>query len=165
MTTTGQGPSTRDVDTGRLAVLLLRTSDAVRADVARAVESAGLTLPLARAVLQLDEPAPMRNLADSLGCDRSYVTGVADGLEERGLVQRVTGQDRRVKLLRLTPAGRDLRDELLRGIGAASHLLERLNDAERDALATLLSSMADGLLPSACPIGSADADCPDAAGR
>jgi hypothetical protein len=48
----------------------------------------------------------MRMLADRLACERSYITGLADQLEERGLVTRATGEDRRVKLLALTESDR-----------------------------------------------------------
>ena len=60
----------------------------------------------------LTKPAPMRDLAERLACDQSYITNLADQVEDRGLVCRVPGDDRRVKLLQLTPAGEKLRDEI-----------------------------------------------------
>src|SRR3979490_984365 len=60
-------------------------------------------------VLHLIEPGrplPMRRLADTLSCDASNVTGLVDRLESRGLVRRRSSpQDRRVKVLQLTPTG------------------------------------------------------------
>src|SRR6266550_8777798 len=38
--------------------------------------------------LEPDQGTPMRDLADHMGVDASYVTGLADALEERGLVER-----------------------------------------------------------------------------
>ena len=35
----------------------------------------------ARAIVRLGEPASMRDLADRLSCDRSYIAGLADELE------------------------------------------------------------------------------------
>ena len=50
----------------------------------------------------------MGSVADVLSCDASTLTGIADRLEERGLIQRqIDPNDRRVKLLALTAKGRD----------------------------------------------------------
>ena len=61
----------------------------------------GLTLRQAHALRLLDpeEPMPMSALAERLFCDASNVTGIADRLEARGLVEReawpATGGSRR----------------------------------------------------------------------
>src|SRR6266700_3935790 len=69
--------------------------------------------PIQCHVLHLIEPGrplPMSRLADTLSCDASNVTGLVDRLESRGLVRRRSSpQDRRVKVLQLTPAGARLR--------------------------------------------------------
>ncbi len=142
-----------EVEAGRLAGLLLRAAEITRHDVASAVTAFDLPLPLARAVIQLDHPAPMRDLAEDLSCDRSYVTGMADGLEERGLVQRVPGTDRRVKLLTLTDKGRALRAELLAAVGRQSRVLNNLANDEQAALDRLLTAML-AIEPGACPLES-----------
>lgn len=68
-------------------------------------------------VLHLIEPGrplPMGRLAGTLACDASNVTGLVDRLESRGLVRRrPSAEDRRVKVLDLTPAGSRLRTVLL----------------------------------------------------
>lgn len=73
--------------------------------------------PMQFHALRLLEPGAaksMRELADSLICDASNVTGIVDRLEERGLIERrAVAHDRRVKLLALTPAGEDLREQAL----------------------------------------------------
>ena len=52
----------------------------------------------------------MSSLAGMLFCDASNVTGIVDRLEARGLIERrPAAQDRRVKLLALTPAGEQVR--------------------------------------------------------
>src|ERR1700709_2175506 len=60
-------------------------------------------------VLHLIEPGrpiPMGQLAETLACDASNVTGLVDRLESRGLVRRSpSAEDRRVKVLDLTPTG------------------------------------------------------------
>jgi DNA-binding MarR family transcriptional regulator len=51
----------------------------------------------------------MRAFAENMFCDASNATGVVDRLEQRGLVERrVSETDRRVKVVRLTPAGQRL---------------------------------------------------------
>src|SRR6186997_1841883 len=68
-------------------------------------------------VLHLIEPGrpmPMGQLAETLACDASNVTGLVDRLESRGLVRRrPSAADRRVKVLDLTPKGSRLRAVLV----------------------------------------------------
>src|ERR1700741_3817252 len=55
----------------------------------------------------LDRPRPMREVAATMGCDSSNLTGITDRLEERGLVMRTADpDDRRVKRLVLTDDGK-----------------------------------------------------------
>src|SRR5947208_10527304 len=68
-------------------------------------------------VLHLIEPGrpiPMGQLAETLACDASNVTGLVDRLESRGLVRRRASEaDRRVKVLELTATGARPRSPLL----------------------------------------------------
>jgi DNA-binding MarR family transcriptional regulator len=53
------------------------------------------------------EPQTLRALADKLAADPPYITLMVDDLVERGLVERRPHpEDRRAKLVELTPAGR-----------------------------------------------------------
>ena len=62
----------------------------------------------------LEEPKPMREVAQFLACDNSNLTGIIDRLEERDLVKRTADDnDRRVKLLVLTEEGQRLRKEIV----------------------------------------------------
>jgi DNA-binding MarR family transcriptional regulator len=55
----------------------------------------------------------MSVLADTLICDASNVTGIVDKLETRGLIVRQSAEnDRRIKMLAITPKGRELRQRL-----------------------------------------------------
>lgn len=75
----------------------------------------GLTPGHMRALSLLDpeQPRPMRAMAEALACDASMVTALVDRLEEKGLVRRrPSDEDRRVKILVLTPRGVDLRRRL-----------------------------------------------------
>ena len=98
-------------------------------------------------VLHLIEPGrplPMRRLADTLSCDASNVTGLVDRLESRGLVQRQPSpQDRRVKVLHLTPTGARLRAQLLRQMTGRSLPLSRLSLVQQRTLVKILEALVD----------------------
>ncbi|MEP7347427.1 MAG: MarR family transcriptional regulator, partial [Gemmatimonadaceae bacterium] len=75
-----------------------------------------LTPAQAQLLLQLDpdRPVPMSELATTLGCDASNVTGLVDRLEERGLIERRSAEaDRRVKMIAVTVPGGKQRRKLL----------------------------------------------------
>ena len=92
----------------------------------------------------LDEPMSMSALADRMGIDASYVTTIADQLEERGLIERRPHPtDRRVKSLALTAEGRRLRDQLAEELWIGEPMLEALTDAERDQLRALVTKAVD----------------------
>ena len=93
----------------------------------------------AGALLQLDSPVPMTELAALLACDNSNVTGLIDRLEARGLVARQpSSQDRRVKHVVLTAAGRRLRDRMLARMARPTRGFERLSPDQRRQLGDLL---------------------------
>lgn len=142
-------PNSASAASGGLATLLIQAAEGAKDEFAAAAHALGLPIPVARAILTMDEPAPMRELADSLSCDRSYITGVADSLESLGLASRVTGDDRRVKLLALTAKGRNARDALRARLTEQSSLLGRLSPAEQEQLAPLLGKLAGF---ATCPI-------------
>jgi MarR family transcriptional regulator, organic hydroperoxide resistance regulator len=96
----------------------------------------------AGALLQLEAPLSMRDLAARLGCDNSNVTGLVDRLEARGLVARqASADDRRVKHIVLTPGGRRLRTRLLQRVGRPAAGLDRLGAGEQVQLRDLLRKM------------------------
>src|SRR5262247_1828629 len=65
-------------------------------------------------LIEPDRPMAMGELAETLACDASNVTGLVDRLESRGLVRRRPSEaDRRVKVLDLTPSGIRLRTMLV----------------------------------------------------
>jgi MarR family transcriptional regulator, organic hydroperoxide resistance regulator len=64
--------------------------------------------------LEPDRPIAMNELANTLGCDASNVTGLVDRLEERGLLERRTSaEDRRMKMIAVTTSGEKQRRKLL----------------------------------------------------
>ncbi|GEP59384.1 MarR family transcriptional regulator [Reyranella soli] len=59
-------------------------------------------------------PAPPRqkDLAASMSLDGSSVVRLLDNLEAAGLIQRKEGEDRRAKIITLTPRGRAIADKV-----------------------------------------------------
>ena len=96
-------------------------------------------------VLQPDRPLAMRELAETLHCDASNITGIVDRLEARGLVERrVARIDRRVKTLIVTPEGARLRRRLLERLSAPPPAIGRLSPAEQRQLRDLLRRLVGG---------------------
>ena len=93
----------------------------------------------------LDQPRPMRDVAATLACDSSNLTGITDRLEERGLVQRTSDEkDRRIKLLVLTEEGQRLRRELVARLHQPPAAIDNLTDDDLRALQRLLQKALDG---------------------
>src|SRR5260370_39069339 len=111
------GMKRAESDACRGGQLLLRFFFAQRAHLPASGAEFDLS-PAQCHVLPLIEPGrplPMSRLADTLSCDASNVTGLVDRLESRGLVRRqASARDRRVKVLQLTPTGKQLRAQLLK---------------------------------------------------
>ena len=82
---------TRLREANDLSAMLIQISELAKANFTEVAASLDVPVHLARAVVHLATPAPMRDLADQLTCDRSYITSLADQLEERGLVERIPG--------------------------------------------------------------------------
>lgn len=120
---------------------LLRVAERARSDFTDLVAEFGMTPVQARAVLWLEKPSTMSSLAEHLTCDASNITGLADRLSEAGLVERVTGTDRRVKLLQLTSSGTRLRTGLAGRVARGSTVTAKLNATERRQLAILLGKL------------------------
>ena len=124
-----------DLD-GALALVMSRMRDIWL----RRMRAIDLTPPQSIAMRKLLEgPLPMGSVAEVLSCDASTLTGIADRLEERGLIQRqVDPADRRVKLLALTDAGRQLVTSADRPFTAEIPGYAALSEAERTELTQLL---------------------------
>ena len=91
--------------------LMMKLVWAHRGRFIESVGELGLSPMQAHTLRFLQQPLPMSELADTLWCDASNVTGIVDRLEARGLVERrASPDDRRVKLLCLTDEGEVLRD-------------------------------------------------------
>ena len=94
--------------------------------------------------LEPGEGVPMRDLADHMGVDASYVTGLADALEERDLVERRPHpSDRRVKMLALTSKGETARRRAAELMYEPPASFAALTASEQRQLRDLLRKVAD----------------------
>jgi DNA-binding MarR family transcriptional regulator len=111
---------------------------------ARAAEL-NLSIPEAKALsnLEADQAMPMRALATRLHANPSNVTVIVARLEARGLLERQVSDDRRVKGVRLTSAGLDLRSRLEARLIADHPAVRGLTLAEQDTMLNLLRRLTD----------------------
>ncbi|MGD0561255.1 MAG: MarR family transcriptional regulator [Streptosporangiaceae bacterium] len=106
------------------------------------------------ALFKLEGGLAMKELAQRMGCDASFVTAVADTLEKHGFIRREPGQrDRRIKNLVLTRAGIAAKERMMAQLAAKMPWCYALDDSERRCLLFLLRKMLD-----TPPPGNADTD-------
>jgi len=142
-------------------LLDLEILDGVAGLVARLVaegealaKNAGIPAFVIKALHLLDSPLAMKDLGRRLHCDPSFVTGIADMLEQRGLAGRESDPgDRRVKRLVLTPAGKELKRRLEDEILARAPWRQALSLEERTSLLALVRKMSP-------PLSAVEVDCP-----
>jgi DNA-binding MarR family transcriptional regulator len=97
--------------------------------------------------LPLEGSLAMRQLADRMGCDYSYVTPLIDSFEARGLATREPHPtDRRVKVIVLTEQGRRLAEQVQRAHATPPSVFSALTADEAATLRDLLRKLdpADG---------------------
>ena len=115
----------------------------------------GITPPDLLAMFKLDGALAMKELAQRLGCDASFVTAIADNLERHGFAHREPSKrDRRIKILQLTSEGLAAKERLMAQLAAKMPWCYALDDAERRCFLMLLRKMLDTPEPGA----SSDAD-------
>jgi len=128
---------------GLLGYRLRLAQQAVFRDYAASV---GEVSPGRVGILLLVESNPgvtQSRLARAVHLDRSTMVGVIDKLEERGLIERRRGEDRRTNGLWLTRAGRTLLSRMKERIEQHERrVAARLAPAERAQLIALLEKLA-----------------------
>jgi DNA-binding MarR family transcriptional regulator len=104
------------------------------------------------ALFKLDGVLTMKELAQHMGCDASFVTTIADTLERHGFARREPSQrDRRVKNLVLTPEGIAAKERMMRELATRMPWCYALDDTERRCFLTLLRKSLDS---SGCADGA-----------
>ncbi|MGW4940036.1 MarR family winged helix-turn-helix transcriptional regulator [Actinoplanes sp. NPDC004185] len=98
------------------------------------------------AVLSALADEPMRTqaaLARAIGADKTRIIGTLDELQDRALIEREPDpEDRRVRLLRLTPAGRQLYASVRAGIRTVEEqLLDGLTVADKRVFLRVLQQL------------------------
>jgi DNA-binding MarR family transcriptional regulator len=134
---TAAGASAEEV-AGALGELFVR----VRNHVERAVQPYDLPPPCAKALHLIEGSISMKELGSRIHCDGSFVTSIADTLEQRGLARReIDANDRRIKNLVLTRTGTEVRSRLIHDLFDDFPGLGELTPRERDTLKVLLRKM------------------------
>src|SRR5690348_6140792 len=117
-----------------------------------ACEAADISPPQLKALMSMQPGGalPMRAIAEMLRCDASWVTGIVDGLEERGYVERQPhATDRRVKVVTITPLGEKAKTKAMDKLSEPPPaLLNALTQNEQRTLRDLLRKVRDAQLES-----------------
>ncbi|MFO0781854.1 MAG: MarR family transcriptional regulator [Candidatus Saccharimonadales bacterium] len=105
----------------------------------------GLTGMQAVMILLLDCPRPMNAFSKIFNCDASNITGLVDGLQEKGLASRFEDpDDRRIKIVQLTARGKKLRTHFFKHIDTQENpIFSKLDSQERATFVALLQKLTD----------------------
>ena len=107
---------------------------------ARLQLSPGVIKTLVR--LSRHDGVSMGEMARGIGCDPSYITALVDDLDARGLAQRESSpDDRRVKIIVLTDAGRALATEIDEVLSVPPSAFSALSHSELRQLRDLLDKI------------------------
>lgn len=136
---------------GSCGQLIKQISDEMRKNANNAMRSQDMTMSQFGALFALDQaPEKQRSLKEleqSLHVAQSTVVGIIGRLEQKGLVE-VFGDaaDRRVKLVRITPAGCERVAKEEGNMAAAEQkLLSALTETEREIFYVLLQKVCHSL--------------------
>jgi DNA-binding MarR family transcriptional regulator len=90
---------------------------------------------------------PMSRLAEMLDVSLSNGTGIIDRVEERGFVERIrVPSDRRMVMVRLTPAGRQMLDEIeIVREQVLRRVLDKLDPAQLKGVATAMADLREAV--------------------
>jgi DNA-binding MarR family transcriptional regulator len=135
---------------GRIMQAQLRLAHVLAFDRSDPLLTANLTMPQLKVlfVLSLRGGAAGHDLTAAMGVSLATITGIVDRLAAQNLVtRREDPRDRRVRLVELTPSGKELIDSIM--IAGEAHqrrILERLTASEletvRAAVELMLSAAA-----------------------
>jgi DNA-binding MarR family transcriptional regulator len=105
----------------------------------RASRELGLTVQQAELLCEAMRPGQgVGDLAASLHCDRSNISRLVDRAAAHNLVRRLPGQDRRMSMIELTPAGHRLARKLIAKLEAQTAALRASWTDERQQQAVEL---------------------------
>ena len=140
------------MDTSRDCGLLIKQiNDELRKNANNALRHQDLTIAQLDALVELDrapeQQRSLKELEQILHVAQSTVAGIIIRLEQKGFVEGFgDAEDRRVKLVRLTPVGSEcVRTALHFRAEAEEKLLSSLTETERVIFYTLLKKVRDSL--------------------
>ncbi|MEU6731837.1 MarR family transcriptional regulator [Streptomyces physcomitrii] len=127
-------------DLAAAVAALHRETSALYAEVAR---DFGLTSQQIQLLCLLAGRPSFGELASSLGCDKTNITGLVNRLEKRGVLAREPdARDRRISRVVLTGTGEELRERVRRQFSAAVRdRFEGLGPEERARYAPLTAAL------------------------
>jgi MarR family transcriptional regulator, 2-MHQ and catechol-resistance regulon repressor len=151
MSTTGQATDVGAASStdAMLVFGIMRTHNYISPYLDRSLRDLRLTAIQLNVLLQLrDNPdgLPLSEIGRRLAVSKANVTGLADRLEHKGLLERTNTADRRVTLARITPAGGNLLAEVLpRHYDLLTRIGDCLTDSQKKRLTSLLSRLREGM--------------------
>lgn len=131
--------------------LIKQINDELRKNANNALRAESMTFAQLEALLQLeqvpDKTRSLKELEQLLHVAQSTVVGIISRLEQKGLVNSFGDTaDRRIKLVRITPAGIECtRAARHHQAEVEERLLSGLTEAERDIFYLLLKKVRDSL--------------------
>lgn len=137
----------------RLVLAVRELAETVTARMNERLQEGGLSFAAVKLLSLLESPEPAERTQSELGVElgvtRANVSGLMEVLERKGLVERVERPgDRRVRLARLTPAGREaLAQALGRVYGEMRVMLGRFAPEHLEDLAAALEQVRDAITP------------------
>jgi len=109
-------------------------------------------LPLIR-IARAPAPPRQKDLAASLFVDNSSVVRLLDNLEAAGLVERREGEDRRAKIVMLTPRGKAIADKVETAARRVrTDALAGLSDKDIETTIRVLEHVCHALEPAGEPV-------------
>ncbi len=132
-------------------------------------EEFGVPVFCLKALHRLGTPVTMKELGKQMRCDPSFITNIADTLEERGLATREPNPaDRRLKNLVLTSDGLALKRRLEEALVTQMPWSRALDVSERAHLLRLIRKMTDAAAATPNPPAAGEragevSDTPNAA--
>ncbi|MEM7341111.1 MAG: MarR family transcriptional regulator [Actinomycetota bacterium] len=132
----------RTAKVAELADALFTLMPMVATHVDDRLQKLGMTTTDWWALRSVKGPMPMKELASCMEIDPSYVTAVADRLEQMGLIERQPHpSDRRVKNLVLTTKGEEIKASIPTTLWSGPNLLAELTDPEHAQMLELVHKL------------------------
>jgi DNA-binding MarR family transcriptional regulator/predicted GNAT family N-acyltransferase len=123
----------------------------------------GRPLGANRVLWEIGDGTDLRALRATLGLDSGYLSRLIASLQKEGLVETSPGEDKRVRTVTLTDAGRAEREVLdARSDALARDLLAPLGERQRARLVDAMATVERLLLAGLVEISVEDQDSPDA---